>query len=274
MICSSLTGCSIFKNPLGSWNKAETKVATAAEKIDNNNERIITEGRNYVYATHLALKADTSTNKYHALETQMNDRAVSVLGSPAIDKVAQLESMVGNLLSENQKLVNKGESQLSVFDLNTAKLQSENTSLQAKLENAQKKLEDVGTTNSSMAQKWNTLVSYMWYFIYLIIFVAAVKILSVVLPPPYNSIVGIVAIPIGFLIKMVHSLIPEAKAAAGVVNKEYKTATEDLVTVIQKLKESHPELHTEISSTVLSNTDSTTSAKAINESKQNLGIVS
>lgn len=267
-------GCAVFRNPTKSWDKAEAKVTTVEKKMSANQAQIIEQGKNYVYATSLALKADPSTNKYHAVETQLNDKALATLGPPTMDQINKLEGMVSNLLSDNQKLVNKGEAQLLNFDKIVSDLQTQNELLQSELNSAQTKLEKVGSVNSDFAQKWNTLIKYVWYFIYLIIFVVAVKVLSAVLPPPYNSIVGIVAVPIGCIVKIIQSLIPEAKTTAGVVHQNYKTATEDLITIIQKLKEKHPELHQEISESVYANTDSDTSAVAINEAKTNLGIVS
>jgi hypothetical protein len=132
----------------------------------------------------------------------------------------------------------------------------------------------VGTVNAGYASKWTTLIKFFWYAVYMVIGVFVIKILSVVLPPPYNSIVGIIALPIGIVTKLLHSMVPEAKAIAGVVSAEYKTGTQDLVTIIQKLKDTHPELRKEIADAVYAGTDSTTSAIAINKAKSDLGIVS
>jgi hypothetical protein len=268
------SGCAVFKNPFKSWTKATTKVEDVQKKVDNNQDQITDQGKNYVYATKLALQADPSTNQYHQVETQLNDKAVATLGTPTMDQIVMLEAMVKNLLSTNQELVAKGQKQLAKQDEIVANLQEDNKNLQTKLDTANKKLVDVGTANSGLAQKWNNLVKFFWYFVYLIIFVVVIKILAVVLPPPYNSIVGIIALPIGLFTKLLHALVPEAKAIAGVVAAEYKTGTQDLVTTIQKLKEAHPELRHEITAAVIANTDSNTSAIAINKAKSDLGIVS
>jgi hypothetical protein len=275
ILCIAMTfsGCALFRNPLKSWDKAENKVTIAEKKIDTNQDRLVEQGKNYVYATKLVLQTDPSTNKHHEIETQLNDKALAIFGPPPMEDINQLDLMVRNLLSDNEKLVKQGQQQLASFDATVVQLQNENTKLQNKLDVAQKKLQDVGTSNSGLAQKWSLVVKIFWWIIYAIIFIAIIKILAVVLPPPYNSIVGIVAVPIGLMVKMVQSLIPEVKAAAGVVHQNYQIATEDLVTIIQKLKESHPELRAEISKTVYSETDSTTSAQAINDTKAKLGIV-
>lgn len=268
------SGCALFRNPLKSWTKAETKVEEKQKKIDTNQDAITDQGKNYVYATKLALQADPSTNVYHKVETQLNDKAVATLGPPDMAEIVRLEAMVNNLLSTNQALVTQGQKQLATQDALVVNLQTQRDSLQGQLDTAQAKLTKVGTENAGLAQKWATLVKIFWWIIYGIIFVFVIKILAVVLPPPYNSIVGIIAMPIGIVTKLLHSLVPEAKAVAGVVSAEYKTGTQDLVSIIQKLKEAHPELRKEIGDAVYAGTDSTTSAIAINKAKSDLGIVS
>ena len=268
------TGCALFRNPLGNWTKAETKVEQKQQKLDANQDTITEQGKNYVYATKLALQEDPSTNKYHEVEQQLNDKAVATLGTPSMEEIVKLEAMVKNLLSENEKLIIKGKKQLAEQDDVVADLQQENAQLLKEVGVAQKKLVDVGTTNAGFAQKWATLMKIVWWIIYGVIAMFVIKILAVVLPPPYNSIVGIIALPIGIFTKLLHSMVPEAKAIAGVVSAEYKTGTQDLVTTIQKLKEAHPELRKEIGDLVYANTDSDSSAIAINKAKSELGIVS
>ena len=270
----TLTGCALFRNPLAGWAKATTKVESVQQKQDANQDALVEKGKNYVYGTKLVLDADPSTNVYHSLATEFNDKAIATLGTPTMDQITMLQTMVKNLLSTNTQLIIKGEKQLASMDAKVADLQEVNKELDQQLNKANQKLEAVGTANAGLAQKWANVVRWVWYFIYGAIFVAIIKVLAVVLPPPYNSIVGLIAVPFGLVSKLIHSLIPEAKAVAGVVSENYKTATEDLVSTIQKLKDAHPELHKEISATVLASTDSNTSAVAINDAKTSVGLVS
>ena len=273
ILVATAPGCALFKNPFKSWTKAETKVETTQKAVATNQEEIVKQGKNYVYATKLALDADTSTNQVHDVEVQLNDKAIATLGTPTMDQIVVLQAMVKNLLSTNQILVAKGEKQLAAQDAMVANLQSVNSELLGKLDVATKKLTEVGTTNAGLAQKWNDVVKVFWWIVYAFIFVAVIKVLAVVLPPPYNSIVGIIAVPIGLFTKLIHSLVPEAKAVAGVVSSEYKTTTEQLLTAIQKLKDANPTQHTEISKTV-SNTVDSTLVSTINTAKAAAGIVS
>lgn len=268
------SGCALFRNPTKSWTKATTNVEEKQKALDANQDATVEQSKNYVYATKLALQADPATNRYHEVETKLNDRAVATLGTPQMEEIVKLEAMVKNLLSTNQQIIIKGEKQLAEQDSVVKDLQSENTDLKAQLGDAQEKLVKVGTTNAGLAQKWATVMKIFWWCVYGAIFIVVIKVLAVVLPPPYNSIVGIIAMPIGIITKLLHSLVPEAKAVAGVVSAEYKTGTQDLVSIIQKLKESHPELRKEIGDAVYAGTDSTTSAVAINKAKSDLGIVS
>ena len=268
------TGCALFRNPSKSWDKATAKAEVAQNKVDANEKAQIEKGKGYVYATKLALDADPSTNRFHEVESLLNDKALVTLGNPTMEEENALRLMVSNLLSTNQQLVVKGHKELAAKDAEVIALQQQNATLQTSLDKANEKVIAVGTTNAGLAQKWATVMKIFWWCVYGVIFIIVVKVLAVVLPPPYNSIVGIIAMPIGVITKLLHSLVPEAKAVAGVVSAEYKTGTQDLVAIIQKLKETHPELRKEISDAVYAGTDSTTSAIAINKAKSDLGIVS
>jgi hypothetical protein len=274
LILSMSTGCMLFRNPTKSWDKAVEKQTVVENKVQKNEDAQLKEGRNYVYATKLTLAADPATNQFHAVETILTDKANVVLGNPTMEDENALRLMVSNLVSTNKALIAQGEKQLADRDAKVIYLQQENASLQGKLEKAEAKLVEVGTTNAGYASSWTTLMKFVWWAIYIVIGAFIIKILAVVLPPPYNSIVGIIALPIGMFTKLLHSFVPEAKAIAGVAAAEYKQGTQDLVATIQKLKEAHPELRKEIGDAVIANTDSNTSGIAINKAKSDLGIVS
>lgn len=269
-----LSGCSMFRNPLSSWNSANKKVDSIEQKVQVNEDKTVNQAKQYVFAADLTLRSDPNPNKFNFLAQDFTGKTITTLGQPTMEETIMLRKMVSDLLSTNQQIIAKGQKNLAALDKQLIELQEENVNLQTSLVQAQTKLETVGTANAGLAQKWATLLKFFWGAVYLVIGIFVLKIISAVLPPPWNSIVGLAAVIPAFFIKVVGSLIPEAKTMAGVVSKNYKTSTEDLVTVIQKLKESHPELHTEISEKVYSNTDSDTSAVAINEAKKTLNIVS
>jgi hypothetical protein len=271
------SGCALFRNPTGSWDKATAKVEATQHKVEANERAIADQGKNYVYATKLALQADPSTNKYHKIETQLNDKAVATLGAPSMSEIVELEAMVSNLLSENQKLMEKGQKQLADQDEQVAILQAQNIALQDKLGAAEKKLVDVGTVNAGYASKWTSLVKIFWWIVYGVIAVFVIKILSAVLPPPYNSIVSIVSVPIGLVIKGIQGMIPEAKQAAGVVAKQTYDTTKltlsHIIEAIEDMKMKEPEKAAALVPYLNNVTSKETTRPVITEVKRELGYV-
>lgn len=269
-----LSGCAFFHNPLGAFNKAEDKKAAVQKKLDKNDDETVDAGKKYIYGTKLALAADPSTNKAHVVATDLNDKAIAVLGQPSLEEINNLKQMVNNLLATNKAIIIKGEKQLADLDSEVIDLQSQKVSLEGKLDTAEKKLTAVSLSNAGLAQKWATLTKIFWGIVYFFIAAFVIKILAAIVPPPYNTFVGIIAVPFGLITKAIHACIPEAKVVAGVVSKDYQTATEHLVSAIQDIKTQNPSIAPQIAATVVANTDSTTSAAIINTTKTALGIVS
>jgi cell division septum initiation protein DivIVA len=272
-IFASSTGCALFRNPFKSWTKAETKVETTQKQIETNQDSLTQEARNYIYGEHIALLMDPSTSRYHEVETTLNDKALITLGNPTMEDVDKLQKMVSNLLSTNTQIVIKGEKQLADMDNEVKSLQEENNNLQSKLSSAEEKLIKVGTENSGLAQKWSNLVKIFWWVLYGIIAMVVIRVVTAILPPPYNSLGAIVSVPLGLISKFIHASVPQAQAVAGVVSKDYQAATEQLINVLQELKSQNPALHPAISASVANNIDSNL-IPVINQSKSSIGLVS
>jgi hypothetical protein len=195
------------------------------------------------------------------------------LGPPTMEENLYLRQMVDNLLSTNKAVVLKGEKQLAKLDKQVIELQDENYYLQTKLTTAQDKMDSVGKANTDLAQKWATVMKIIWGAVYVVGGIFVLRVISAVLPPPYNSIGSILDLFFGLITKGIHSLFPGAKSVAGVVSSEYKAATEQLITAIQTIKDNHPELHNEVSQTVVNSVDSNL-VKTVNTAKTNLGVTS
>lgn len=277
VILLSLVGCALFRNPTASWDKATQKVEQVQNKIDTNKDNQTEVARQYVYSTHLALRADPSTNVAHDVAVDFNDKAVATLGTPEMAEIIQLRAMVNNLLSTNKALVVRGEKQAQALDQQLIELQTENGALMMKLDKAEKKVIEVGTTNAGYASKWTSLVKIFWWIVYGFIAVFVIKILSAVLPPPYNSIVSIVAVPIGLVVKAIHGIFPEAKAAAGVVAvKTYdntKLALEHIITAIEEAKRDKPEVVAQVVPYLKNETSVEVTRPLITDVKRELGYV-
>jgi len=270
MLVAGLAGCA---NPFKAWNKATNKVATAQVQLDKNEDNTVNQAKNYIYATKVVLSADPSTNRFHELETTFNDKALLTLGPPTMQDAVILQKMVENLLSTNKALVAAGNKMAATYDSQVVTLQNENALLLNQIEVAHKKVEQVGENNASMALKWHNLISYLWWAVYIVIGFTVVRIVTAVLPPPYNSLGIIVSLPVSIISKMIHMLVPDAQKLAGLVSEDYQKTTSQLIEALQTLKNQHPELHNEISATVANSVDSTLS-KTLNQAKADLKIIS
>lgn len=269
----SITGCALFKNPFKDWTKAEDKTVKIQQKIDTNADLTINKAKEYVYAAKITLEADSSTNKYHTLETEFVDRASLILGQPSLSDSLTLRIMVSDLLSTNAQIIAQGKKELGQLDKQVIQLQNENDSLQNKLSQAENKLIKVASTNAGLAQNWSNLTKIFWYVVYFIIAGIIIKILSVVLPSPYSNIIYLISLPIGFVFHLFTKIVPEIKSVAKVVDEKYLTSTTQLVQAVQTIKENNPSLHSSISS-IVDNATNEASTSAINQVKTTLNMTS
>ena len=272
-LISLLTGCVLFRDPLKDYDKIESRLSSIENKVTINSNSIVKEAGKYVYASQLSLEANPETNKYTVLSKELNYKALNLMGPPDIEDMNTLKKTVDELLSSNASITKKGEYDLAKMDAKVIELQKINNELQGKLDTTQKKATEIFGKNSSLAQKWAHLTTYIWLAIYAFVGMFILRIVSAACPPPYNSVANVIAIPFTWVIHLFKMLIPEAIYAAGWVESEYKVATGDLVNAIQKIKSSNPTLHSDISSIVGSNTSDVAIA-VINKAKADNGIVS
>ena len=240
-----VSSCALFRNPDKSWNNAKSKLDNSVLAIQKNDNLIAEQGKAYIYGTKLALYADPSTNKFHEVATVLNDKAIETLGTPKMEEINMLRIMVANLLSTNSILSIKGEKQLQALDSKIINLQDENESLKLNLAKAEKKIIDVGTVNAGYASKWTSMIKIFWYAVYFVVAGFVIKIVAAVVPPPYNSIISIVSIPLGLVIKSIKAFVPEAIQTAGVVKESLynntKLALENVVAAVENHKKDNPQ---------------------------------
>lgn len=277
IISSLLVGCALFRDPTGSWNKATNKVEAVQSAINKNEDATTAAARTYVFATQEALNADPSTNRAHEVASDMNEKALVTLGPPSMQEVVYLKEMVKNLLATNTATILRGEEQLADLDAQVIKLQKENQKLQTNLEKAEAKVISVGTVNAGYASKWTAIVKVFWWIVYGFIAVIIIKVLSAVLPPPYNSIVSIIAVPIGLIIKGIQGCVPEAKKAAGVVAAgtydNTKLALQNVIEAIEEAKRDKPHIVQEIVPYLKDATNKEITRPLITDVKREMGYV-
>ena len=103
-------GCAVFKNPQGSWEKANAKVDKIEQKITANDKEIVNQAKQHVFAADTSLKLDKNPNRNSLVAESFTERAMLTLGPPAVDETARLRVMVANLISTNQQIIKKGVS--------------------------------------------------------------------------------------------------------------------------------------------------------------------
>ena len=268
-----LNGCAFWTNPLKSFEKAQTKVLQTQSQLQNNQDDIIEQSKNYIYGADYTLNLETNPSKYNMVAKQFTERAKNTLGLPDIDEIEDLKITITNLLSDNTKLIIKGENALSQYDLKVSNLQAQNKELQSNLTEKQNILTKIGQENSTLANKWTNLVKWFWWIVYGIIGIFVLRMIAAICPPPYSSIASILAIPFIWIIHLIKGFIPEAISGAKLVTSEYKTATQNLVSAIQDIKTTNPTIHSTISNIVAQNI-SDSAIPVISEAKANLQIVS
>lgn len=277
VLVSSSVSCQLFKNPLGAWTKATTKVETIEQKVQVNEDKVAAQAKQYIYAADTTLRFDPNPNKYSSLAQDFVGKAGITLGQPTMAETLFLRKMVSELLSTNEVLLNKGKKDLLALDKQLIELQEENANLQGQLVKAEDKVIAIGITNSELAQKWTTLTKIFWWMVYGFIFIFVIKILSAILPPPLNSIVGIISVPIGLIIKGIQACIPEAKHAAGVVAattyNSTKLALSQVVEAIEELKVRKPEAAKELVPLLKDVTSKELTRPLITKVKEEMGYI-
>ncbi len=273
-----LSGC--LSNPFSKWTTATKKVETTQDKIQKNEDSTVEAVKSYNYGVKLSLDLDPAPSKYSTLASDFNNKSVAILGSPSLQEINDLKIMVSSLLSTNAKIIAKGQEQLNELDQKVYRLQSEKIELGVKLDNAEKRLVEVGGLNSKIASTWTSIKRVGWWILWAVIGYGVFRVLGAVCPPPYNSAFGIIDFVIGGFIRGVFKLIPKAMDGAKVVGQEYKETVNQLVESIETSKvkvEAQNEvlgkksvgletLKTELNT----NTDAKTKA-VISQTKQDLG---
>lgn len=300
-IISICTSCLLFREPIANFDKATTKInqsitnvetaktnlVIAEKKLETNVAAIDDHKQALVFGADLSLRKDPTPSIYSQTAKQFTATELSLYGLPTQEEVDSLNETIEDLVSTNKQLVIEGEKQLDDITKSNKILQIENTNLQnkvfvaeskvasaeAKVLAAQTNLEKVGKQNSLWAQKYTDFIKWLWIIIYVVVGFVILRFITLVLPPPYNTISVIFSVPCSIVVKIIHGIVPEAIALGGWCEKEYKIACEDLVDVIDDFKKTNPAIHPAISAAI-TNGVSDTSIKVINNAKTAKNITS
>jgi len=272
--CLFLMGC---QNPFNKQLKIEKTIATAQDKIDKNQDNINQSSKGYVFGADYSLSLDPEPSPYSAIAKDLTSRSLLLTGQPDLQTALFYQTLIKDLLSTNENIRAEAQIKLNKKDRENSLLQSENVSLKNKLTKIENEKDELARQFAKDAQLKFRIKQVFWWAIWIVGIMMLMHIISIVLPPPYNSIFSIVAGLLGLIIKSILSFAPKAANFAGVVGKQAYEVSEktlkDVVLSIQEIKKSDPELFLKIEPILKDNTDREVSRPKIQEIKQKLTTI-
>lgn len=128
-----LTGCSVFEKK-GSAVKQEEKNranVVAVEQAQKHNESSKMDQIGVLaYGTDYALGKMTNAPKEVAVAKDINQRVISIAGSPTVDKMKEMQTMIDKLTSDIELTRKKGEDDLYKKDLEIKAIQQASKQLE------------------------------------------------------------------------------------------------------------------------------------------------
>ncbi len=233
-----LVGC--FSLPSAKQSAAEKKTAQIEQSISKNEDFRLEAIKSYNYGVQYSLSLEPNPSKNVQVAQNLNDKSLVVSGPPSFKNAEDFKQIVNGLVSTNKAEVTKAENDLRLRDLQVVRLQAELGSLNSKLN----KQEEANTTLARANAKLGDFLARIYHYIYwiagIIVFLIIIHILSLILPPPYNSIFSLVSGIFGLFGKMLFAIAPKAKVFAGVVGADVGKTLDHVVASIQTVRETDP----------------------------------
>lgn len=272
-------GC---RGSLGIFKSKQGKVDDTKAAVTANREAQVKEAGKHVYATGLALHAETNRSPAVSTAAEFNDMAQATLGVPDITDVKVLQEMVSGLLSTNLQIKAKAAKQKEALQADVIKLQEERDELQDKLAKAESNRDEAyqkAAVKAAAYEKWRARLFWVLGICGGGLFLALVlPALSVAFPvlAPFSAIVTGVA---GTVARTIFRVAPKAMTSAGVVGQSAFQLTErtlaDLVSAIDNVRTKQPEVFENVLSPAIKDTtDPLTARPKIREIQQRLKTLS
>lgn len=152
LLCTASTCNSSLKHQAGILKETETK-----EKIDGVKNEIDEKGKAYVFGTGLALDRETNASPAVKIAKEFNDKAQVILGPPKVADAAEMQKIVGGLLSEQKKEREDARKREEKLIGEVAILNLEREKLRVELDKIQIQQAKDNAENAEKAQKWDEL---------------------------------------------------------------------------------------------------------------------
>ena len=116
----------------------------------------------------------------------MTTRSITALGPPQAENAMKSDAMINNLLSDDPKEVEKGQSELMTMDKELIAIQNQNRVLTSQLQSAQVQLKAINQQNALQATKYSSLMGKVYWIVGIVIFLTvlgiALKVVTAVAP--------------------------------------------------------------------------------------------
>jgi hypothetical protein len=262
--------------PIGRFFKAEKNIQQIKNDISTNEDKKVESAKSYLFGADYSLSLDLSPSKYSQVAKEMTSKGLVILGPPTMENANQFQDIIKKLVSTNQQEIAKGQKLLKEKDDEVVDLQNENKELSDKLEKSQIKADQVNAENAKLANTWKKITHGFWWIVWIIGIGFVLSIISKFLPPPYSTIGGIVAMPVGLLIRFLHGLVPAARDFSKSVKQETynetKTALSNVTEAVQIIKQDSPEIYNKSVKPILLQTTSEISRPVIDKTVKDLAV--
>ena len=126
----SFSGCKLIPNSTKGdlsdvENKGRTKVENVETKLASNLANRMDQVSTLAFGTGYALRKIENPDKEVQVAKDLNDRVMSVAGSPSLEKLKEMQITIDNLVSVIDRERVEGKNQLTAKDNEITKLQSE-----------------------------------------------------------------------------------------------------------------------------------------------------
>ena len=173
LILVVVAGC---QTPLGRFNKKEAVVENIERKQTANSNKQVESGRTFVYAADQALQKDPVPSKQSKVAKQMTTRSITALGPPQAENAMKSDAMINNLLSDDPREVEKGQSELMTMDKELIAIQNQNRVLTSQLQSAQVELKAINQKNALQATKYSSLMGKVYWIVGIVVFLVVLGI--------------------------------------------------------------------------------------------------
>jgi hypothetical protein len=260
----STTGCSIFTSKGKSAKteeKGRAKIANVETQISANTAERIEQVATFAYGTEYALNKVSDPPKEVTFAKDMNQRVISLAGSPAVDKMKEMQATIDKLTSTLITEQNAGKKMLASKDKEIISLQNETKALKLEKDAEIQKYMLAAQTAAATAdaykgelaeyQKWMGLggvVKGLWQFIKSMAWILGIgSILFLILrfaslSNPFAASIFAIFSRIGsWCINIIEVIVPQALDKAGQISKNIynKSALllKKIIDNIQNIKE-------------------------------------